>query len=50
MATVLELHEQRDQKYLSLAILKMDLAEFIKNPCETISIDNLKNQYSFTLR
>jgi hypothetical protein len=50
MPTIHELHKQRDLKYFDLAILKMELSEFIKSPCETVPIDDLKNQYSFTLR
>lgn len=50
MQTILELQQKRDYEYKSLVFLKNDIEEFIKCPCETVSIDNLKNQYDFTLR
>lgn len=50
MQAILELQQKRDYEYKSLVVLKDDIKEFIKNPCETVSIDNLKNQYDFILR
>ncbi|MBF2709979.1 hypothetical protein [Flavobacterium soyangense] len=41
---------KRDAKYFSLVCLKYEINQYIKNPVETVSIDNLKNQYSFVLR
>lgn len=50
MQRILELNQKRDYQYKMLIILKDDIQEFVKNPCETVSVDNLKYQYEFGLR
>lgn len=50
MKTILDLQQKRDYHYKMLVFLKDDIKEFIKCPCETVSIQNLQNQYDFTLR
>ncbi len=42
--------QNRNTKYFSLVCLKDEIKEYIKNPVETVPIDNLKHQYSFLLR
>ncbi|WP_026713661.1 hypothetical protein [Flavobacterium daejeonense] len=48
MATIKELHQKRESLLIQYASLKYDFDEFIKNPVETVSIDQIKHQLDFT--
>lgn len=50
MATIPEFQKQRENKYLSLVLLKDEIKDYIKNPVETVPIDNLKYQFDFLIR
>lgn len=50
MATINELQLKRENLLIQIASVTYDLREYTKYPCETIDLENIKNQYSFILR
>ncbi|TRX29641.1 hypothetical protein FNW25_01395 [Flavobacterium franklandianum] len=50
MSDLEKLLQKRNAQYFSLICLKDEIKDYIKDPVETVSIDNLQNQYSFLLR
>lgn len=47
MATIKFLQERREKLLIQYASLKYDFDEFIKTPCETVSIQEIKYQLDF---
>ena len=50
MCTINELTQKRENLLIQIGSVTYDLREYTKYPCETIDLDNIKNQYSFILR
>nr|WP_315160299.1 hypothetical protein [uncultured Flavobacterium sp.] len=50
MATINELQLKRENLLIQIGSVTYDLREYTKYPCETVDLENIKNQYSFILR